>query len=492
MFGIDLLIPGMTIAVLGAFFALVATVAKNYVKVPPNRVAIFYGKSRNLNNQKVGFRVVTGGSRMKIPILESVQFMDLNVFSIPLHVKGAPNKDGVRMDVKGVATVKIQSDEVSLMAACERFLGKEPKEIQDIAFNNLEGHLRAIVGRLSIEDFVSDRQKLNQEILNEAGDDLRKIGLGVDILTIQEIDDEYGYIKALGKKRTAEVMRDAEIAEAEAKRDAAISSSNAAKEAEQTKLQNAAQIAETQKELDVRKAQYDAEVNRQRALAEQAGKIASAEAQQRVVTAQREVALAEATRKEQLLVAEVIKPAEASKTAAIAKAEGERAAAEQAAEAQIKTAEAQASAIRARGEAEAGAIKAKLLAEAEGILKKAEAYKQLSEAGQMLQLMEQLQVLVPAALHGLAPVMAEIAKPFASVDRISLVDIGGNGQNAGSIGKFAQTVPLVLTQLIETMKALGLDPMGLMALLQVREESSINEVLIPSHATVNSDSPSQG
>src|SRR5712691_9000196 len=180
MFEINLLVPAMSAAVVGAFLALVAIVAKNYIKVPPNQVAIFYGRSRQLTEgQTVGFRVVTGGSRLKIPIVENVAFMDLNVFSIPLEVKGAPNKDGVLMDVKGVATVKILSDQASLMAACERFLGMKPEEIKDIPFNNLEGYLRAIIGRLTVEDFVSDRAKLNQEILTEAKEDLQRIGMGV-------------------------------------------------------------------------------------------------------------------------------------------------------------------------------------------------------------------------------------------------------------------------------------------------------------------------
>ena len=407
MFGIDLLVPLMSGAVVVSFVAIVAIVSKNYIKVPPNRVAIFYGKSRRIGEgQTVGFRVVSGGSKMKIPIVESVDWMDLNVFSIPLEVKGAPNKDGVLMDVKGVATVKILSDQASLMAACERFLGKKPEEIEEVAFNNLEGHLRAIIGRLTVEEFVSDRTKLNQEILAEAGDDLKKIGMGVDVLTIQEIKDQYGYIEALGKRRTAEVMRDAEIGQAEARRDAAIRSSNATREAEETRLDNDAKIAEAQKLLDVRRAQYGAEVKREQALAEQAGQIATAEAQEKVVAAQRLVATEQATRTEQELLSTRVKPAEAEKAVTIAKAEADSEAAVKKAEGEKAAAQArgegEAIAIRARGEAEADAIRAKLLAEAEGILKKAEAYEKLDQAGQMLQIMEQLQVLLPASLKSWA------------------------------------------------------------------------------------------
>jgi flotillin len=396
------------------------------------------------------------------------------------------------MDVKGVATVKILSDQASLMAACERFLGMKPEEIREIAFNNLEGHLRAIIGRLTVEEFVSDRTKLNHEILAEAKEDLQRIGMGVDVLTIQEIKDQYGYIQALGKGRTAQVIRDADIGEAEAKRDAAINASNATRQAEQTKLNNEAQIAEARKTLEVKKAQYDAEIKTEQALANQAGNVAAAEAQEQVVAAQKKVATEEANRKEQELLSTEVKPAEAAKLVTIARAEAESAAMIKAAEADKQAAQArgegEAAAIRARGQAEADAIRAKLLAEAEGILKKAEAYEKLGQSGQTLQIMEQLQLLIPAALEKLGPVMAEIARPLGSVDRISLVDIGnGNGQEAGSIGKFAQTVPLVLVQLIETMKGIGLDPSNLMSLLQIQEERSPKDVRLP--ATVaNSNS----
>lgn len=480
-----LLIPFIVLLILIAFFALVRIVANNYIKVPPNKVAVFYGrKRRTKDGQEVGYRLVTGGARVKIPIMESIGWLDLNVISIDLAVKGAPNKDGVLVNVRGVANVKILSDEVSLFAACERFLGMRPEQIKDVAFKNLEGHLRAIIGRLSIEEIVSDRTKFNQEVLKEAGEDLKKIGLGVDVLTIQEIDDEYGYIKALGQKRTAEVMRDATVGRAEAERDATVRATTATREAQQKSNENLALVAEAEKERDVKKAQYLAEVKREEATAAQAGPLSEARAKQDVIQQQveverlktvkeAEVALAEAEKREKELMATVIKPAEADRQAAIARAEGEKQAAIARAEAEKRKleleGEGRAISIRAQGQAEADVIRMKLMAEAEGVDKKADAFRKLNEAGQTLQILEALKEIIPHSLKELAPVMGEIAKPLGNVDRISIVDFGGNsGTEEGGIARYAKMGPVILTQFLESAKALGFDPSAIQKLLRMQ------------------------
>ncbi len=461
----------------GALIALIRLVANNYIKVPPNKVAIFYGRKRiTQTGEAVGFRVITGGSKFKIPIVESVSYLELNMFSIELTVHGAPNKDGVLTNVKGVANVKFLSDEPSLMAASERFLGMSSQAIKDIAYRNLEGHLRAIIGRLTMEEIVSDRTKFNQEVLREASEDLKKMGLGIDVLTVQEVDDELGYIKALGQSRTAEVKRDAAIGTAEADRDATIRSSTAEREAQQTARNNDALVLEAEKDRDVKKALFDAEVERERATASQAGPLAAAQARAAVIAADTEIARAEAARTQQQLLSTIVRQAEAEQLAAVARADGERQAAILAAEAEeqkkILEGRGRAFAIRAEGEAQADVIRLKLLAEAEGVLKKAEAYEKLEETGQVLQILEQLQVIIPAALRELAPVMAEIAKPLAGVDRISLVDFGGNGAtDGGSVARFAQVVPQVLIKLFEGLRAVGLNPDDLSRLLRVGENS---------------------
>ena len=182
---------------------------------------------------------------------------------------------------------------------------------------------------------VRDRQKFNQEVLTEAASDLAKIGLGVDVLTVQKIEDKEGYIQALGKKRTAEVKRDATIGEASALREATISSTTAIREGKERENQNLALIAQAEKERDVKKATYEAEVQAQAARAKQAGPLAEARARQEVVEQEvlvnlvrtrkeTEVAEAEATRRERQLQAEVVKPADAERQRIILSAEGQK------------------------------------------------------------------------------------------------------------------------------------------------------------------------
>lgn len=181
--------------------------SSNYVKVPPSSVAVFYGRKHRIVDEQghastVGFRVVRGGAALRLPVLEKVAYLSLNVLSIPLEIERAYTREGVPVTVEAVANVKIASDDVSLRAAAERFLGMDPKEIRGVIFQTLEGHLRAILGNLTVEEINTDRQAFAQKMAGEAAVDLKRMGVGIDILTIQQISDEQGYLEALGKKRT--------------------------------------------------------------------------------------------------------------------------------------------------------------------------------------------------------------------------------------------------------------------------------------------------
>ena len=212
MFGLttdDLLVPLVLAAVL-AFFAGFWLISRNYIKVSPNTVAVLSGRRRKLaDGRVVGYRMVRGGAALRIPLLEKVEYLHLNVMTIPLEIKRAYTLKGVPVSVKAVANVKIRGDETSLQAAAERFLGMTPIEVQKVIFQTLEGHLRSILGTLTVEEVNSDRQSFAQKLTSEAAIDLEKMGIGLDALTIQEISDEEGYLDALGKRRTAEVKRDA-------------------------------------------------------------------------------------------------------------------------------------------------------------------------------------------------------------------------------------------------------------------------------------------
>src|SRR5687768_13121367 len=211
-----LLLPLIALAVLIALVVAPYLISRNYLKVSPNVVAVLSGRKRKLpDGRVVGYRMVRGGAALRIPLLEKVEYLHLNVMTIPLEIRRAYTLKGVPVSVKAVANVKIRGDETSLQASAERFLGMTHVEVQKVIFQTLEGHLRSILGTLTVEEVNSDRQSFAQKLTSEAAVDLEKMGIGVDVLTIQEISDEEEYLNALGKRRTAEVKRDATIGEAE-------------------------------------------------------------------------------------------------------------------------------------------------------------------------------------------------------------------------------------------------------------------------------------
>jgi flotillin len=452
-------------------FAAMALFARNYIKVPPSTVAIFYGRKHTLVDEKgnrstVGFRVVRGGAALRVPVLEQVAYLSLNIISIPLRIQRAYTKEGVAVTVEAVANVKIAGDDVSLRGASERFLGMPPDQIKGVIFQTLEGHLRAILGTLTVEEINADRQAFAQKMTDEAAVDLKKMGVNIDILTIQQISDEMGYLDALGKKRTAEVKRDAVIGEAQAQRDATIKSAMADQEGKTKRYEADVAIALSLRDKESRQAEFDAAVKGKQAEAEQAGPLATAIAKQKVieqetridqVRKQQEVLVQtqEAARREQELQATVVKPAEAERQAAILRAEGLRQSTVIRAEATQKELEfegagqaskierigrAEAAKVLAIGEAEAEVIKKKLLAEAEGLQRKAEAWKNFNEA---------------AVINMVVDKMPELAQAFATqlagIDKINIIEMG-NGSGGSGVAKVMGTVGGGMTAMLSMLK----------------------------------------
>ncbi|MBI4165846.1 MAG: flotillin family protein, partial [Acidobacteria bacterium] len=265
-------VPVVVVFVVLALIVAMALFSRNYIKVSPNSVAIFSGRRHKLPDGRIiGYRMIRGGAAFRWPLLEQVDYLWLNVFTIPLEIKRAYTLQGVPISVKAVANVKIKSDDISLSAAAERFLKMPPEQIQRVIFQTLEGHLRAILGTLTVEEVNSDRQSFAQKLTTESSADLERMGIGVDVLTIQEISDEEGYLDALGKKRTAEVKRDGTIGEAEATRDSKIRSALAMQEGEKAKYDADANIAAASRDFQMKQAQYQAEVDTEKAKASQAG-----------------------------------------------------------------------------------------------------------------------------------------------------------------------------------------------------------------------------
>jgi flotillin len=487
-----LLLPVVVLVVVVALFIAGWLFSRNYIKVSPNAVAVFSGRRRKLADGKVvGYRLVRGGAALRIPLLEKVEYLSLNVMTIPLEIKRAYTLKGVPVSVKAVANVKIRSDDTSLQAAAERFLGMTHDQIQRVIFQTLEGHLRSILGTLTVEEINNDRQSFAQKLTSEAAADLEKMGLGVDVLTIQEISDEEEYLNALGKRRTAEVKRDATIGEAEATRDAKIKSAQALQEGEKARFAAEAEIALAQRDFMIRQAQYQAEVETQKATAAQAGPLSQAKARQGVVAEEVKVDRQrtqemisvqeqEVQRKQRELEATVIKPAEAdrqaavvraeaAKQAAILEAEGRRAALIAMAEAEQeklrKEGAGRAAAVEAEGRAEAAkveaiglaqakAIEAQGVAEATAILRKAEAWKQFNEAAKLQTVLEKL----PAILQSSSSVFAAVAAPMGNIDKMVVIDQGPGSASGGSpsLERIAKTGPAVVFSLLQQLESLGL------------------------------------
>ncbi|HEX8129440.1 MAG TPA: SPFH domain-containing protein [Pyrinomonadaceae bacterium] len=500
-----LLIPIIVLVVALALITAFWLLSRNYIKVPPNEAAVISGRSRKLaDGTAVGYRVVRGGATLIFPFLEKVDYLSLNVITVPLATSRAYTGQGVPVSVKAVANVKIKGDDESLRAAAERFLGMKPDEFHRLVFQTLEGHLRAILGTLTVEEINNDRQSFAQKLTTEAAGDLEKMGIGLDALTIQEISDDEGYLDALGKRRTAEVQRDADIGEAEAKRDSKIKSSLAMQEGEKVKLESEALIAASTRETEVKRAQYMAEIQREKAKSEQAGPLADAKARQEVVAeevrierirTQEQIAVQEqeVMRREKELEATVVKKAEADRRAAVLRAQGEQEAAILAAEGQkqamIAAAEAQseklqregqgrAAAVEAEGRAEAAKIKALGLAEAEkiqaqglaeaksieargiaeatAIQKKADAWRDFNDAARLQTLLEKL----PGIIEATAPALRAVAEPLGNIDKVVMIDHGngdGNGHGSGGINRFAQTGPTLIFGLLQQLQSLGLN-----------------------------------
>jgi flotillin len=504
-----LTLPILVLSVVLALFIAAALFSRNYLKVAPNTVAVLSGRKRKLPDGRiVGYRMVRGGAALRIPLLEKVDYLSLNVLTIPLEIKRAYTLKGVPVSVKAVANVKIRSDETSLHAAAERFLGMTPDNIQKVIFQTLEGHLRSILGTLTVEEVNSDRQSFAQKLTSEAAADLEKMGLGVDVLTIQEVSDEEDYLNALGKRRTAEVKRDATIGEAEATRDAKIKSAQALQEGERAKLNAEAEIAQAQRDFHIRQAQYQAEVQTEKARADQAGPLALAKARQAVVAEEVKVDRTrtqeliavqeqEVLRKQKELEATVIKPAdaerqaaivraEAAKSAAILEAEGKRAALISLAEAEQQRLQregvgraaaleaegkAEAAKIEAIGVAQAKAIEAQGVAEAAAILRKAEAWKQFNEAARLQTILEKL----PAILQASTGIFGAVAAPLGNIDKLVVIDQGGGAAGNGApsgVTRLAQTGPAVVFNLLQQLQALGLDLPAVLQQLGLGKETA--------------------
>merc|ERR1712241_846063 len=329
---------------------------------------VFYGREPSM---------IVGGRALVIPCIQTIQKLPLSTITLVVNSPTVYTSQGVPISVTGVAQVKINGqNQEMLKAAIEQFGDKSEDEIAFVAKETLEGHQRAIMGTMSVEEIYRDRKTFSSRVFDTATADLVNMGIMVISYTIKEITGEVGYLKALGMARTAEVQRDARVGEAKAKMQSSVAEARAEMERMESKLQNDTEIAKFKRDYDFKKAGYDVEVNTAKAAADLAYTLQAALMQQQIKEQETQVKVIERTqaieleeqeiqRKEKELDSKIRKPAEAQKQKCILEAEAE------------------AEAIALKGDAKAFAVEAKAKAEAEQMAKKADAWNEYGKAALM-------------------------------------------------------------------------------------------------------------
>ena len=449
--------PIVLFVVLGlvALLFVFTAFAKMFRKAGPHEAIIVYGIG--------GVRVVQSRGTFIFPMVETCRGLSLELMSFDV----APKQDlytrqGVAVTVEAVAQIKVKSDRESILTAAEQFLTKPPDEREGLIRLVMEGHLRGIIGQLTVEEIVKQPEMVGERMRSTCADDMNKMGLEVISFTIKEVRDKNEYITNMGRPDVARIKRDADVATAEAERDTAIKRAEAAREAAIAKAKadqervlaetlSQAKQAEAQRDLEIKKAEYIEGVKRQQAQADKAYEIQTNVMQQKVRA--EEVTIHQVEKEHEVLVQEAeIKRREAELTATVAKAaEYERKRIETLAEAEkqrlIMEAEGRASAIRAQGEAEAEIIFKKGEAEAKAMNIKAEAYQEFNQAA-----------IVDKLISNMPEVVRALAAPLANVDRITVVSTG-NGDSAGlnkvtgDLTKMAAQIPA----LFETLSGMPLN-----------------------------------
>ncbi len=310
----------LAVIVVVVVLVAIATIKKLIVIVPPNRAAVLTGRRRALTDgQVVGYRSITGGRTLRVPIVETVQHVNLETIPIEVLVSNAFSKGNIPLNVEAIANVKIASEpEWIFNNAVERLLGKTEDEIRTLAQDTLTGNLRGVLATMTPEAVNEDRLGFAKALSEDAGEDLASLGFHLDVLKIQNVSDERGYLEAIGREKSAEAIRQAEIAEARAEADTREARAEARRRAEVREAGASIKVAEAQNALRVRQAELDQE-------GVTAEKIARVRAQEAEIEAERILESRRVEREEQRLRADVIEPAKAEKMAALDRAEAEAA-----------------------------------------------------------------------------------------------------------------------------------------------------------------------
>jgi len=458
-------IPLVVGAIITVIVLFIVVYASRYVKVGPNTVLVISGKRRTIRAadgslQSVGFRIRVGGGAFVWPVIERVDTLSLEIMTLEVRTPEVYTSQGVPIVVDGIAQIKVRGDDISIRTAAEQFLGKNQTEIAQIALQTVEGHLRAILGTMSVEEVYKNREAFAARVQDVAASDLANMGLTIVSFTIRDIRDSHGYLEALGKPRIAQVKRDAVIGEAEAARDATIRSAVANQEGQQAKYGADTKIAEAQRDYNINIAEYKAASSEKQAEADLAYDLQKFKTQQlvraeevqvQVIEKQKqtEVQAQEIERRAKELSATVEKPAAAEKYRIETLAEAEqfrlRTTASGQADATRTVGVAEADANKARGLAQADIIKAQGFSEAEAMAKKAAAWREYNEAA-----------IAQTFIERLPDIAAAISAPLAKTQQIVIVSTGGDSGGADKVTRDVAKIIAQLPPVVESMTGIKL------------------------------------
>jgi flotillin len=448
MFGLPLIPVVAGLAIIAVLFGM-ALLARMFRKAGPHEALIIYGLR--------GTRIVKGGGTIIFPMIEQCRELSLELMSFDVAPQQSLyTKQGVAVTIEAVAQIKVKSDPESIRTAAEQFLTKRPEQREGLIRLVMEGHLRGIIGQLTVEQIVKEPEMVADRMRSTCADDMNKMGLEVVSFTLKEVRDKNEYITNMGRPDIARIKRDAEVAAAEADRDIAIKRAEATRASAVAKAQadqervaaetaSLAKQAEAERDLDIKKASYLEMTKKAQATADKAYEIETNVMQQQVITeavrvqqvereAQVKVQEAEIARRERELIATVLKGAEIERQRIETLANAER-------QRLMSEAEGRASAIRAQGEAEAEIIFKKGEAEAKAMNVKAEAFQEYNQAA-----------VVDKLISSLPEVVRALAEPLSKVDKVTIVSTG-NGDAAGAykltgdITKIAAQVPALFEAL---------------------------------------------
>ncbi|MEH7385354.1 flotillin family protein [Bacillus sp. JJ1521] len=452
--------------------ALIGVFVSKYKTAGPDEALIVTGSylgGKNVHVDESGNRIkiVRGGGTFVLPVFQQAEPLSLLSSKLDVQTPEVYTEQGVPVMADGTAIIKIGGSISEIATAAEQFLGKRKEDRESEAREVLEGHLRSILGSMTVEEIYKNRDKFSQEVQRVASQDLAKMGLIIVSFTIKDVRDKNGYLDSLGKPRIAQVKRDADIATAEAEKETRIKRAEAEKEAQKSELERATEVAEAEKINQLKTAEFRREQDIAKARADQAYHLEEARAKQEVTEQQMQIQIIERQkqieleekeilRREKQYDSEVKKKADADRYAVVQAAEAEKA--KQLAEADankyrieaMAKAEAEkiridglakAEAQRAQGEAEADIIRLTGLAEAEAKQKIAEAFEQYGKAA-----------ILDMVIKMLPQYAKEVAAPLSNIDKITVVDTGSSGENSGA-NKVTGYATNLMSTLQESLKA---------------------------------------